>query len=218
MAELSRGSKVRVRLPKGTKEGEVHDIRPGFYLCRFEDGSGGWVDAREVVLSEPPPPAPYSVPPPASSAPSPYSGSGYGPPASVEPPFQRFSPPVPEYAPPFQHFAPSSAPGEYACSACGRGGADHFPPGGKPLHRACAGLAPDELAWPWLLFAYGVVLPFGCSLVGAIIASIPYYVWRKDYPLRAKAYNRHVWFGFFGSIAFWISLGILTALVAPSKP
>lgn len=78
------------------------------------------------------------------------------------------------------------------------------------MHRACAGLDPDELAWPWLILAYGVAAPFGCTIFGALLASIPYYAWRSKYPLRAKAYNRHVWFAFGISCVLWLLLLMLT--------
>jgi|GEM_PF-2994396 len=64
------------------------------------------------------------------------------------------------------------------------------------MHRPCAGLGPDVLPWPWLILAYGVAVPLGCSFLGAVMASIPYYVWRAKYPQRAKQYNRHVWIAF----------------------
>jgi len=76
----------------------------------------------------------------------------------------------------------------------------------------CAGLGPDTLAWPWLLLAYSVVVPFGCTFIGAVLASIPYYLWRGKYPLRAKRYNLHVWIGFAISCALWGGLYALGAL------
>jgi hypothetical protein len=92
----------------------------------------------------------------------------------------------------------------YPCAMCGRYGADYFQPGAPPMHRICAGVGPDELAWPWLLLAYAVVIPFGCTFVGAGLASIPYYVWRGKYPHKAKTYNRHVWIAFAISCVLWL--------------
>ena len=71
---------------------------------------------------------------------------------------------------------PYAAPGTYApaaaatypCARCGQYGADYFPAGQLPMHRTCAGLGPDTLAWPWLFLAYSVVVPFGCTLIGAV--------------------------------------------------
>jgi hypothetical protein len=94
----------------------------------------------------------------------------------------------------------------YPCAACGRYGADYFPAGTGGLHRVCAGLGPDVLAWPWLLLAYSLVVPFGCTMIGAALASIPYYLWRGQYPNRAKAYNRHVWIAFAICCVVWFGL------------
>jgi hypothetical protein len=84
----------------------------------------------------------------------------------------------------------------YACGRCGQQGADHFARGKAPMHRQCAGLGPDTLPWPWLLLAYGVAGTIGWTLIGALLASLPYYLWRSEYPQRAKRYNRHVWIAF----------------------
>ena len=83
-----------------------------------------------------------------------------------------------------------------------------------PQHRPCAGLGPDELAWPWLLLAYGMTIPFGCTFLGAVVASIPYYVWKTNYPNKAKRYNRHVWIGFGLSCLLWIGFGALSAMLS----
>jgi hypothetical protein len=85
------------------------------------------------------------------------------------------------------------------------------------MHRACAGLGPDVLPWPWLLLAYGVAIPFGCTFIGAVLASIPYYLWKTDYPLRAKRYNRHVWIAFGLSCLLWIGWIGLNAVLAKHR-
>jgi hypothetical protein len=115
------------------------------------------------------------------------------------------------YAAP-QAYGPPEPGVMYPCSSCGRPGADYFPAGRPPLHRACAGLGPDVLAWPWLLLAYSIVIPFGCTLIGALLASIPYYIWRASYPVRAKTYNRHVWIAFMLSCLLWGGVYALGAL------
>jgi hypothetical protein len=79
------------------------------------------------------------------------------------------------------------------------------------MHRACAGLGPDELAWPWLLLAYGIAIPLGCTFLGALMASLPYYIWKTNYPLRAQRYNRHVWIAFGISCLLWIGMFALLA-------
>ena len=88
-------------------------------------------------------------------------------------------------------------------------------PNGYPMHRACAGLGPDLLAWPWLLLAYSLVVPFGCTLLGALLASIPFYVWRAQYPVRAKTYNRHVWIAFAISCVLWLGFFMLSIVLRP---
>ena len=120
--------------------------------------------------------------------------------------------------PPNPYAAPvayGAAPGaNYPCARCGQLGADYFAAGQPPMHRACVGLGPDTLAWPWLLLAYSVVVPFGCTFIGALLASIPYYVWRGQYPQRAKRYNRHVWIAFAISCALWIGVYALASLAS----
>jgi hypothetical protein len=118
------------------------------------------------------------------------------------------------YAPPAAQ--PWPAQGSYPCARCGGAGADYFASGQPPLHRACAGLGPDTLAWPWLILAYSITVPFGCTFVGALLASIPYYLWRGKYPARAKRYNRHVWIAFGVSCLVWGGL-VLRGVLA-SKP
>jgi hypothetical protein len=95
-------------------------------------------------------------------------------------------------------------PAGYPCARCGQYGADYFPAGQPPVHRTCAGLGPDTLEWPWILLAYALVVPLGCTLLGALLASIPYYIWRGQYPERARAYNRHVWIAFGISCVLWL--------------
>ena len=104
---------------------------------------------------------------------------------------------------------PGLVPGAPRCYRCGAPNPDHFPAGAPPLHRACAGLQPDTLQGHWILLAYLVTVPFGCSFIGAMIASVPYYVWKSDYPLRAARYNRHVWIGFAISCVLYLSLSAL---------
>jgi len=104
----------------------------------------------------------------------------------------------------------------YPCARCGAPGADYFASGAAPMHRACAGLGPDVLPWPWLILAYSVAVPFGCTFIGALMASIPYYLWRAKYPLRAKTYNRHVWIAFGISCLIWGGL-VLNGMLASKK-
>lgn len=68
--------------------------------------------------------------------------------------------------------------------------------------------------WPWILLVYLGVVPFGCTLVGALVFSLPYYAWRKDFPIRARHYNRHVWIAFACGIGLWTSLIGLSFLAA----
>lgn len=79
----------------------------------------------------------------------------------------------------------------------------------QPVHRQCAGLGPDTLHWGWIVLAYLWTIPFGCSFIGAVLASIPYYTWKRDYPNKARAYNRHVWIAFAISCVVWISLQVI---------
>ena len=55
------------------------------------------------------------------------------------------------------------------------------------------------------------------SAVGALLASIPYYVWRGSYPNRAKTYNRHVWIAFGISCVLWIGLVVVGQLAAHTR-
>lgn len=119
--------------------------------------------------------------------------------------------------------APGGAwPGQqmpYPCARCGSAGADYFPPGAAPMHRPCAGLGPDVLPWPWLILAYSLaVVPYlGCTFIGALLVSSPYYVWRAKYPLRAKNYNRHVWIAFGVGCLIWGGWLVVSALLSSKK-
>jgi hypothetical protein len=217
MTELQVGERVTVRLPKGTKLGYVQGVRPGFYQCRFDDGSTAWINALDVSTA---PASPSGQPPGASQPPAPFVSRSQPPPpiSSVPPSFVPTAYKPPSTPAPVSFPPPAASDGySYTCASCGRPGADHFPPGAPPLHRACAGLGPDVLAWPWLLLAYGVAGPFGCTLIGAVLASIPYYVWRKDYPRRAKQYNMHVWIAFGGGFLFYVLLGALVGATKGSR-
>ena len=93
---------------------------------------------------------------------------------------------------------------------CGQYGADYFAAGLAPVHRACVGLGPDTFAWPSILEHLLIVTQL--SFIGALLASVPYYVWRGQYPMRAKAYNRHVWIAFAISCVMWIGVWALAAV------
>ena len=131
---------------------------------------------------------------------------GYGPPAG------DYGGPVyggqQGYAQPFGNAYPAMQP----CMRCGQPGPDYFMPPNPPAHRACMGLGPDTLSGGWIALAYLVTIPLGCSLIGALLASIPYYMWRRDYPNKARAYNRHVWIAFAISFMFWVGLSTLSKL------
>lgn len=120
-----------------------------------------------------------------------------------------YAPPAHGPAPQHSYWAPAQGY-TYPCARCGGPGADFFKPGAYPLHRTCAGLGPDELHWAWLLLAYSVVVPLGCTWLGVLLACLPYYIWRTNYPRRAKAYNKHVWIAFGVSCAVWGAFMLLT--------
>ncbi|MFO0734490.1 MAG: hypothetical protein U0270_01355 [Labilithrix sp.] len=122
---------------------------------------------------------------------------GYGPPAG------GFGGPYPPPGYPNGHPNAGYAPATI-CTRCGRPHADHRIGTAMPVHRACAGLGPDTLGTGWIVLAYLVTIPLGCSFIGALVASIPYYVWKADYPNKARAYNRHVWIAFAISCVMWI--------------
>ena len=120
----------------------------------------------------------------------------------------------PQWGPPAGGFGAPYQPqgfGPYGqCSRCGQPGPDHTYPNGMPVHRPCAGLGPDTLHPGWIVLAYLITIPLGCSLIGAALASIPYYLWKRDYPNKARAYNRHVWIAFAISCVLWISLQVMS--------
>ena len=134
--------------------------------------------------------------------------NGWGP----QPPGQ-WGPPQGQWGQPQGQWGPPQ--GGPICARCGQPGADLFNGNAPPFHRACNGLGPDganTLTWPWILLAYAVTIPFGCTFIGALIASVPYYTWKNTYPLKAKAYNKHVWIGFGLSVVMWIGFGVLSNL------
>ena len=110
MAGLQVGARVSVRLPKGTRYGQVLQERGGFYQCRFDDGATGWVDARDVtpetepLRSSMPPAEVFSQPPPGARSIAPVGMRQSVPPGSAS---STPQPPIPGYVPPV--YAPSNA-------------------------------------------------------------------------------------------------------------
>lgn len=72
--------------------------------------------------------------------------------------------------------------------------------------------------WQIALIYLGLtVFPLGCSIIGAFVYSLPYYIWRKDKPNRARQWNQHVWYAVAACFPFWIGVGIVYTLVAGSQ-
>jgi hypothetical protein len=52
----------------------------------------------------------------------------------------------------------------------------------------------------------------GCTFVGALLVSLPYYLWRRKYPNRARRYMRHVWYAFAIDIGLVVLVMLLMAV------
>jgi hypothetical protein len=68
-----------------------------------------------------------------------------------------------------------------------------------------------------LIYLGLTVFPFGCTLVGALAFSIPYYVWRRTEPKRAAQWQRHVWIAFALGFLLWTGLGAALATIGASQ-
>lgn len=56
----------------------------------------------------------------------------------------------------------------------------------------------DVLEPYWMVIAYGsVAVPFIGGWIIVFLSSILYYVWKKDYPIKASRINKHGWIAFF---------------------
>jgi len=84
------------------------------------------------------------------------------------------------------------------------------------MHTQCAG-APlasqvgtrDELSDGWKICLYAAALvPYGSWFV-VIGSSVLYYAWKKDFPNKAKAINRHGWLAFLLGMALWGAIWLL---------
>jgi len=190
MVGLPRGTRVTVNLAKGPRQGQLLDERPGFYQCHFDDGATAWVDQRDVEATS--------------------GGGGFAPPPNApQPGAAVFAPPAGSYG------APGMA---YPCVVCGRPGSDYFPTSPGPMHRSCSNLGPDVLSTTWIVLTYLVLVPIGCSIPGILFGSLPYYAWRKDYPNKAKTFNKHTWIAVGCCLLLWITIGTLVNVLAPATP
>ncbi len=113
------------------------------------------------------------------------------------------------------------------------GGAPSHPFGGAPSHpfggipvAPNPSLAPSGYPGQWMsqdkpleawliavIYLGLTVLPLGCSLVGAIAYSVPYFVWRKEKPNRARQWNMHVWIAFASGFALWVGGAMVFGMV-----
>jgi hypothetical protein len=67
----------------------------------------------------------------------------------------------------------------------------------------------DRLGGWWLAIIYGSIVLGGCGAwIIVVVSSILYYVWRGQYPNKAKAINRHGWIAWLVSTALWAGLYI----------
>jgi hypothetical protein len=103
-----------------------------------------------------------------------------------------------------------------------RGAADYFAPPSAaaevpwspPVTTPDRPLGPGLIA---LIYLGLTVFPLGCTLIGAIAFSIPYYLWRRTEPKRAAQWQRHVWIAFASGIFIWTGFGMILAAVAPRQ-
>lgn len=67
----------------------------------------------------------------------------------------------------------------------------------------------DQLNDGWKIGMYGAALiPYGSWFV-VLGSSILYYAWRKDYPNKAAAINRHGWLAWLLGLVLWGAIWFL---------
>lgn len=106
----------------------------------------------------------------------------------------------------------SYGPNTQVCGVCGAAGADYLSETSAPRHRQCAGLAPDQLHWLWIALVYLLIATSGWTLVPLVPAFVLYFLWRREYPNRARSYVLHVWVAFAAS-CMMLFLSFLVCLI-----
>lgn len=62
----------------------------------------------------------------------------------------------------------------------------------------------DELSGGWIALIWlSLLIPYIGGFIIIVLSSILYYSWKKNYPVKAKAINKHAWLAFLCSIIFW---------------
>lgn len=65
----------------------------------------------------------------------------------------------------------------------------------------------DELSGGWIALIWlSLIIPYIGGFIIIVISSILYYSWKKNYPNKAKAINRHAWLAFLLSFLLWFVL------------
>lgn len=80
-----------------------------------------------------------------------------------------------------------------------------------------SGSDPDDvLPGGWKIGLYGAALiPYGSWFV-VLGSSVLYYAWRKDFPNKAKAINRHGWLAWLFGLVLWGGIWFLWREAAPN--
>lgn len=110
--------------------------------------------------------------------------------------------PVPKPAAPGQVL--NSNPNLMFCPDCGRQISRNAPACPNCGRRNVIG--EDRLS-VWIIVLMWVLLLIPCgSFAVVLVSSILYYIWRRDYPKKAKAVNLHGWLVFLAGILIWMFL------------
>lgn len=76
----------------------------------------------------------------------------------------------------------------------------------------------DKLEGYWLIIVWcSMLIPCLGAWIIVILSSVMYYVWKKDYPNKAKKINLHGWLAWLSGhvvwVCGWILLNVILALV-----
>jgi uncharacterized membrane protein YvbJ len=65
----------------------------------------------------------------------------------------------------------------------------------------------DELGGGWIALIWlSLFIPYIGGFIIIVLSSILYYSWKKNYPNKAKAINKHAWGAFICSFLLWFFL------------
>ena len=77
---------------------------------------------------------------------------------------------------------------------------------------------PDKLEGYWYAIIWGsLIVPCVGIWVIVILSSVMYYVWRRQYPVKARTINLHGWLAWLAGQVIWGGLYLLLIVLANAK-